>query len=199
VSHDKGNTLKVTLELLQQSGYHVKYKILNAFEFGNVPQNRERIYIVAFKSKEFFDKFDFPKPIKLKNDLNKLLSDRTIDKKFFYTPENCYFYESLLKTMKNNSTLYQWRRTYVRENKSNLCPTLTANMGSGGHNIPIYLSSNGIRRITPRECFNLQGFSEKFILPSSLSSSALYAQAGNSVVVPLIKRIALQIIKAIST
>lgn len=51
------------------------------------------------------------------------------------------------------------RRYYVRENKSSLCPTLTANMGVGAHNVPIILVDNGIRKLTPREqCFNLQGF-----------------------------------------
>lgn len=95
--------------------------------------------------------------------------------------------------MKNRDTLYQWRRVYVRENKSNLCPTLTANMGTGGHNVPLFLSDHGIRKLTPKECFKLQGFPDDFILPSDMAKSHLYKQAGNSVVVPVVERIATNI------
>jgi len=53
---------------------------------------------------------------------------------------------------KKIDTVYQWRRKYVRENKSNVCPTLTANMGMSGHNVPLILTDKGIRKLTPREC-----------------------------------------------
>ena len=79
------------------------------------------------------------------------------------------------------------RRQYVRENKSNLCPTMTANMGGGGHNVPLLKDQNGIRKLTPRECFNLQGFPANYKLPSTLSDSALYKLAGNAVSVPVVK------------
>ena len=99
--------------------------------------------------------------------------------------------------MKNKDTIYQWRRVYVRENKSNLVPTLTANMGTGGHNVPLILSNDGrIRKLTPRECFNVQGYPKKFKLPEQ-SNTRLYKQAGNSVVVPVINRIAEKINEAI--
>jgi DNA (cytosine-5)-methyltransferase 1 len=77
----------------------------------------------------------------------------------------------------------------VRKNKSNVCPTLTANLGTGGHNVPLIFTKQGIRKLTPRECFNLQGFPLTFKLPD-LANCHLYKQAGNSVVVPLVKRIA---------
>ena len=78
----------------------------------------------------------------------------------------------------------------MRENNSNLCPTLTANMGTGGHNVPLILTDDGIRKLTPRECFNFQGFPKSFKLPSTLANSHLYKQAGNSVSVPLITKLA---------
>lgn len=93
-------------------------------------------------------------------------------------------------------TIYQWRRKYVRENKSNVCPTLTANMGTGGHNVPLIKTEEGIRKLTPRECFNFQGYPTDFTLPK-IANSHLYKQAGNSVVVPVINRIAENIIKAL--
>ena len=92
--------------------------------------------------------------------------------------------------MKSQDTVYQWRRTYVRENKNNVCPTLTANMGTGGHNVPLILSDTGIRKLTPKECFNIQGFPLDFKLPQDTANTHLYKQAGNSVVVPVISRIA---------
>ena len=90
----------------------------------------------------------------------------------------------------SKNTLYQWRRVYVRENKSDMCPTLTANMGTGGHNVPLIRDNYGIRKLTPRECFNFQGFPlHKYKLPE-MANSHLYKQAGNAVTVPLIKRLA---------
>ena len=79
-----------------------------------------------------------------------------------------------------------------------MCPTLTANMGTGGHNVPIILDNYGIRKLTPRECFNLQGFPKNFSLPESVGQSQLYKQAGNSVTVDLIKKIAVLIKKTLS-
>jgi DNA (cytosine-5)-methyltransferase 1 len=70
-------------------------------------------------------------------------------------------------------------------------------MGTGGHNVPLVLTKHGIRKLTPRECFNLMGFPKTFKLPTELANSQLYKQAGNAVVVPVIKRIAVQIMKAI--
>ena len=84
----------------------------------------------------------------------------------------------------------------MRENKNNVCPTLTANMGGGGHNVPIILDDKGIRKLTPRECFNLQGFPFDYKLPL-LSSSKLYSLAGNAVSVPVVSLIANRIFKDI--
>ena len=99
-------------------------------------------------------------------------------------------FNDLLKTVKSENTVYQWRRVYVRENQSNLCPTLTANMGTGGHNVPLVKVRDGIRKLTPRECFNFQGFPQSFKLPEGTADSHLYKQAGNSVTVPVINRLA---------
>ena len=104
----------------------------------------------------------------------------------FYYRQDKYMYPELRKTMKSKDTLYQWRRQYVRENKNNRCPTLTANMGTGGHNVPLVLTDEGYRKLTPRECFNFQGFPKSFQLPKEMANSHLYKQAGNAVSVPLI-------------
>lgn len=198
VGHDNGNTFRVILDCLNQNGYKVKYQVLNACDFGNIPQNRERIYIIAFLDEEIAKRFYFPVPVPLKTKLHDVIDfENQVDEKYYYNERSCSFYEQLKEDMTKEDTIYQWRRIYVRENKSNLCPTLTANMGTGGHNVPLVFTKTGIRKLTPRECFNLQGFDSKFILPESLSNTRLYKQAGNSVVVPVIERIAKEIKKAI--
>ena len=198
VSHDGGNTFQVILESLKLNGYFTSWKILNAKDYGNIPQTRERIYIVAFKSKKAFEKFSFPERITLRSKLSDFINfDRKVDEKYYYR-EDRPMYKTLSLEIKSSETLYQWRRHYVRENKSQLSPTLTANMGTGGHNVPLILTKFGIRKLTPRECFNLMGFPKNFILPEKLPDSQLYKQAGNAVVVPVIKAIAQQIAKALN-
>lgn len=198
VSHDNGNTFRVICEELDSLGYRYIQQVMNACEYGNVPQNRERIYIVAFRDIQDYANFKMPLPIPLSNTIKNVIDfDKDVDKKYYYSADNCSFYEQLKTEMKTSNTIYQWRRVYVRENKSNLVPTLTANMGTGGHNVPLILSTTGkIRKLTPQECFNVQGFPKTFKLPKQ-ANGRLYKQAGNSVVVPVINRIAVAISEAI--
>lgn len=114
----------------------------------------------------------------------------------YYTRDKNSFYPILEEFITKENTVYQWRRKYVRENKSGLCPTLTANMGTGGNNVPLIKTDKGIRKLTPRECFNFQGFPRTYNLPN-IANSHLYKQAGNSVSVPVIKKIANNILIAI--
>jgi DNA (cytosine-5)-methyltransferase 1 len=71
-------------------------------------------------------------------------------------------------------------------------------MGTGGHNVPLVLTQHGIRKLTPKECFNLMGFPKSFKLPKDMALSHLYKQAGNAVVVPVIERIARNILASIN-
>lgn len=183
VGHDKGRTFKVILETLKELGYSVNYQVLNAKDYG-VPQNRERIYIVAFL--EDGKSFEFPKQMNLNKKIHDCL-EISVDEKYYYN--NKLIYEKIKNEIKSTDTIYQWRRQYVRENKNNVCPTLTANMGTGGHNVPLILDKNGIRKLTPRECLNFQGYPKEYMLPKVVDSQ-LYKQAGNSVVVTVIEEIA---------
>lgn len=200
VGHDNGNTFAVILDELEKEGYSVKYKVLNAMEYGNIPQNRERIYIVAFRDKDEYRNFDFPNPIPLKKKLSDIIDfNRKLEDKYYYT-EGKYkgdIYEQLVEAMDDKNAIYQWRRKYVRKNKSGVVPTLTANQGEGGHNVCLVLTKYGIRKMTPHECFNTQGFPKSFKLPKNMSDSKLYKQAGNSVCVSVINRIAEEIKKAV--
>jgi DNA (cytosine-5)-methyltransferase 1 len=191
-SHDGGNTFKVIEETLRELGYHVKAKVLNSMEYGDIPQNRERIYIVGFKDIETAEQFEFPQPVKRTKTIKDIL-DEEVPEKYYYNDKPLF--ERLKEGVKEEGVVYQWRRQYVRENKSGVCPTLTANMGMGGHNVPIIKDKKGIRKLTPRECFRIQGFPEDYKLPP-IADSALYKQAGNSVSVTVLEAVARQMIRA---
>lgn len=199
VSHDKGKTFKIITEILEKKlQYKVSFKILNSMTHSNVPQNRERIFIVAFDPKqvENYIDFKFPSEIPLTKTIHDIIDKEKQDDKFYYSKEHKY-YPELEKIMTNRDTVYQWRRVYVRENKSNVCPTLTANMGTGGHNVPLIIDDFGFRKLTPKECFAFQGYPmDKYIFPQ-IANSKLYMQAGNSVTTPLIERIGKEIIKVL--
>jgi DNA (cytosine-5)-methyltransferase 1 len=197
VSHDKGNTFKTIIDILENKlRYKVYSKILNTMTHANVPQNRERIFIVAFDPKQVKNHadFKFPSEIKLTKTIHDILEKGKQPDNLYYKEDHPY-YPELNKAMTSKNTVYQWRRVYARENKSNVCPTLTANMGTGGHNVPLILDDYGIRKLTPKECFAFQGYPmDKYILPN-IANSKLYMQAGNSVTTSLIERIGNEITK----
>ena len=201
VGHDKGNTMKVIQETIEKDlGYSFIPFVLNACTHGNIPQNRERIYIVGFKgeagSEELEDSktsnFEIPNKLKFTKVIADILHSDEQEQRFYY-PEGHQYYKELDENMISRKTIYQWRRVYVRENKSNLCPTLTANMGTGGHNVPLIRDDFGIRKLTPEECISFQGFPNKFMFPKAMAVSHCYKQAGNSVVVPVVERVAKEI------
>lgn len=196
VSHNDGKTFKTVLRSLQKQGYHISCNILNTSTVTNIPQNRERIYIVAVKSKKVFDNFnlDFKTvPEFKKKTVKDMLSTVKVDPKYYYDDPTNKTHTSVMKSVKNKNTVYQFRRVYVRENKNDECPTLTANMGSGGHNVPLIKDRWGVRKLTPRECFNFQGFPKSWKL-SNLSDAKLYKLAGNAVSVPVVKLIAKRLV-----
>jgi DNA (cytosine-5)-methyltransferase 1 len=217
ISHDQGKTIQKIEHTLKNLGYHVGKKVLNSKIHANIPQNRERTFIVGFRedlniivedanhTTDLFSKvnvdskiFRFPKAIPLDQKIHDCL-EKEIDPKYYYAKTHQY-YQILSEFMKSKDTLYQWRRVYARENKDCVCPTLTANMGEGGHNVPLVLVDDTkdhkkIRKLTPRECFNFQGFPKTFKFPKGMSDSKLYKQAGNSVTTLLIGRIAQEILQ----
>ena len=198
VSHDNGKTFNIMKDALMQEGYYIKYKVLNSMEFGNVPQNRERIYVVGFIDEDESYRFKFPEPVKLTKSIGDIVNKEIkADERYYYTSSSKY-YNDLKETITKEDTIYQLRRVYIRENKSSVCPTLTANMGTGGHNVPLIKDKYGIRKLTPRECLLFQGFPKEYKIPQKLSNGQLYKQAGNSVSVPVIKRIAENMISVMS-
>ena len=187
LSHDEGRTFQTIQSNIEKRGYHIRYKILNTSTITDIPHHRERIYIVCIKSKQVFDAFNLDFPAVDKKKISEFL-EPTVPSKYYYTDKSSTW-ELVKNSVVKRDTIYQYRRVYVRENKSSECPTLTANMGSGGHNVPLLLDDHGIRKLTPRECFNLQGFPSTYKLPT-MSDSNLYKLAGNAVSVPVVTLIA---------
>lgn len=199
VSHDHGTTFDIITRVLKEElDYEVYTQVLDSRNYANVPQTRERIFIVGFhkeKVKDYFD-FTFPERTPLTKTIHEILEHERQEDKYYYPPSHMYF-AKMNEAIKNPNTIYQWRRTYVRENKSNACPTLTANMGTGGHNVPLVRDAYGIRKLTPRECARFQGFPDSHVFPKELSDRKKYYQIGNSVTVSLVERIAEQIIQVL--
>jgi DNA (cytosine-5)-methyltransferase 1 len=194
-THDRGLTFEVIQKKIKSTGYVIRATVLNTAHYSDIPQNRERIYIVCFKDAKIAKRFEFPERVVCRRSVRSLLETNVSDA-FSYAKTK--FYDQLKTEITDLDTVYQWRRMYVRKNKSGLCPTLTANMGTGGHNVPLVLDEkNGIRKLTPRECARLQGFPDDYRFPESLPNSVLYKQIGNSVSVPVVRAIAEKIMKAL--
>ena len=186
-SHDKGNTFRIIQTELEKIGYYIKYQIIDTCKISHIPQHRERIYIIGFLDKSKYDDFQFDFK-EIENKPIHTFLDTDVPDKYYYTNKLKVFEEIKKHVTKSidTNTVYQYRRYYVRENKSNCCPTLTANMGGGGHNVPIIKDEKGIRKLTPRECFNLQGFPASFNLPN-VSDTRLYKLSGNAVSIPVVE------------
>jgi DNA (cytosine-5)-methyltransferase 1 len=200
-THDNGKTMKVIEESLRERNYSFQAKVLNTKDYGNIPHNRERIFMVAFDKnviKNPESLFEFPKEEKLTKTIKDVISKEKVEDNFYYGIDK-YMYAMLEETMKSEDTVYQFRRQYVRENKSNVCPTLTANMGTGGHNVPLIKTKYGFRKLTPRECLRFQGFPDTFKIPTEISNSSVYKQSGNSVSVPVIQAVSKKIMEVLNT
>lgn len=195
LSHDNGRTYPIIKERLSALGYHLDEKVYNSLEFG-VPQNRERVYIVGFRSAETMAAFKWPEPPGRGDVQVQDLLDIEVDPIHYY--EGKPLYDRIKNDVISDSTVYQYRRNYVRANAKGVSPTLMANMGMGGHNVPIIKDGKGIRRLTPSECARLQGF-QNLKIPQGISFHRIYRQLGNSVTVPVINAVAEAMISALDS
>ena len=232
-AHDNGRTYKVIKQKLEDCGYKIFEKVLNTMDYSDLPQNRERIYIIGLSNEkdiELFNIFDEDvlsnlrknktseeKVSEIKKVINYDLTKNDAEK-YYYTktkyPNYFVSLDEFEKSKKENRInldeqvdemyqFYQCRRgMYVRKNKSGVCPTLTANMGTGGHNVPLIKVKDGIRKLTPTETFKLQGFpvGNGYELPKEINGkkypeSQLYKQAGNAVSVPVITTLSEEILE----
>ena len=188
MEHDNGKTFLVIYNALAQFGYSVKYKVINATDV-NIPQNRARIFIVAFRDIEDCDKFSFPQYTPLEATIDDVI-DRSIkhDDIYYYSSESRYFKELNAKIV-DKTGIYRIDDSGIATRKWEICPTLKANMGTYHDRVPIIRDDFGIRMLTPMECLDFQGYPKKYTF-KGVSLKSAYKQCGNTVCVPIIKSIA---------
>jgi DNA (cytosine-5)-methyltransferase 1 len=190
VGHDGGRTLEVILRTLREDlGYYVpEPKVLNSWDYG-VPQNRERIFIVGFDKE---NDFEFPDKKDHSGDLWEIL-DENVDSRYdVQGPFNPYNSEEYMDI--EPGFVYQKRFNYVRKHSNpKRSPTLVTGMTP-----TIIRQGDRVRRLTPAECFRIQGFKD-FKIPPELGDTQLYKQAGNSVSVPVIKAVAEEMWKTLNS
>lgn len=188
MEHDNGKTFLVIYNALAQFGYSVKYKVINATDV-NIPQNRARIFIVAFRDIEDCDKFSFPQYTPLEATIDDVI-DRSIkhDDIYYYGSESRYFKELNAKIV-DKTGIYRIDDSGIATCKWEICPTLKANMGTYHDRVPIIRDDFGIRMLTPMECLAFQGYPKKYTF-KGVSLKSAYKQCGNTVCVPIIKSIA---------
>lgn len=188
MEHDNGKTFLVIYNALAQFGYSVKYKVINATDV-NIPQNRARIFIVAFRDIEDCDKFSFPQYTPLEATIDDVI-DRSIkhDDIYYYGSESRYFKELNAKIV-DKTGIYRIDDSGIATRKWEICPTLKANMGTYHDRVPIIRDDFGIRMLTPMECLAFQGYPKKYTF-KGVSLKSAYKQCGNTVCVPIIKSIA---------
>lgn len=191
MEHDNGKTFLVIYNALAQFGYSVKYKVINATDV-NIPQNRARIFIVAFRDIEDCDKFSFPQYTPLETTIDDVI-DRSIkhDDIYYYGSESRYF-KKLNAKIVDKTGIYRIDDSGIATRKWEICPTLKANMGTYHDRVPIIRDDFGIRMLTPMECLAFQGYPKKYIF-KGVSLKSAYKQCGNTVCVPIIKSIAVKL------
>lgn len=181
VTHDRGRTFSVMMQRLKKLGYHVKWQILNALNFG-LPQKRERVIIVGFQAEDAWHQFDFYFP-KKKYDLCEVLEpDEDVDSSLFASSE---IVEKRREKVKGKKVTFP---SIWHENKSGNVSVLDyacALRTGASYN---YLLVNGIRRPSSRELLRLQGFPDSFKIV--VSHQEVRRQTGNSVPVPMIRAVA---------
>ncbi len=185
--HDKGNTFKVILKTLEDLGYKVFHRLYNARDFG-VPQNRVRIYIIAFKDDV---DFKFPEEPKIPTKLGDIL-EKKVDSKYTLSDKLWAGHQRRKKEHAEKGNGFGFS---LFNEKSEYTSTISARYYKDGSEILIEQKGKNPRKLTPREAARLQGFPDNFVLPNS--DMQMYKQFGNSVAVPVIKVLAKQIIKTL--
>jgi DNA (cytosine-5)-methyltransferase 1 len=198
LAHSHGRVFSKIDNDLKAAGYWVlpqNVKRLNTRIHTDIPQNRERVFIVALSTKDFRGgSFHFPEPVAALRPISEFLDlKERADDYYYFDVANNRFGAMLMRQAEqgHRNSVYQLRRSYVREHKT-FVPALTANMGDGGHNVPVILDNWGLRKMTPIECARLQGYGPPdFGFPEDLTRPQALKQIGNSVTLPLVEKLAL--------
>ena len=198
VNHDRGRTFKIIKNILEELGYRVFYKVLNSKDFG-VPQNRERIYIVAFRTDIAPLSFSFPDSSGTSTFIKDIIEEHEVSSKYYLSTT---YLESLRRHKERHMSKGNVFGYEIRDNDSVAGAIVCGGMGRERNLIvdnrltdfkPVThikgeVNKEFIRKMTPREWARLQGFPDKFKFV--VADTHLYKQFGNSVTVPVIKAIA---------
>ncbi len=197
LTHDKGNTWKVMQNIFNKLGYHYKWQILNAKDYG-IPQGRRRLYVVGFKNKKDYDKFEFPKQKKLEYTMQDFLVDNTkdgnlvsknakliISEKKGEKVEDKYFLSDKLKKY----VLSPGTKNFMHPEAEINLPIARALLSTQGNthraSVNNYVTTDGkIRALTIRETHRLMGFPDDYKIV--VSKAQAYKQSGNSIVVDVL-------------
>jgi DNA (cytosine-5)-methyltransferase 1 len=193
VEHDNGRTFLVIYNSLAQFGYAVRYRVMDSHVYGNIPQPRSRIYVVAFLDYGMCDAFSFPEPIDLKVGINDIVNRGEKKHSVYYYSADSAVIKKYGSQITDRNYIYRVSDKGLIRVRNHYCPTLTANMGTYPDRVPIVCDNYGIRKLTHRECLDFQGFPVEYSFPKTITIDDAYKQVGNSVCVPVIRRIAEQI------
>ncbi|WP_268544024.1 DNA (cytosine-5-)-methyltransferase [Candidatus Nitrosotenuis cloacae] len=186
-SHDGGNTFRVILKALREElGYDVHYKVIDASR--QVPQHRERIFIVGFDSPT---NFEFPELEDKRPRLEYILEKR-VGRKYTLTDGTWNSLQRHLEKHREKGNGFG----YSLADKKSITKTLSARYYKDGAEILIPQKGRNPRKLTPRECARLMGFPETFKIV--VSDNQAYRQFGNAVVVPVVERIADSIVTCLN-
>lgn len=198
-THDEGRTLAVVKSTMEELGYQFNAKVLNAVDYG-VPQKRERIYMVCFRSDLEVSKFKFPKSFELTRHVEDyLLEDENLVKDLYVNRPDMY-YNNMEDNQYSNKSIRlgtvnkggQGERIYSTKG---IAITLSAYGGGVFAKTGGYYVNGGARKLHPRECARIMGYPDSYKIASS--SNQAYKQFGNSVVIDVLQYIAIEIGKAI--
>jgi DNA (cytosine-5-)-methyltransferase len=203
VNHDRGRTFKVIKEILEELGYVVFYKVLNSKNFG-VPQNRERIYIVAFRKDIAPKTFEFPEKTDDTKVIKDIVDEHEVSPKYYLSTA---YLESLKKHKERHASKGNGFGYEIRSTDSVAGAIVCGGMGRERNLIidnrltnftPVThikgeINREFVRKMTPLEWARLQGFPNDFKFV--VADTHLYKQFGNTVTVPVIRAIAEKIKK----
>lgn len=192
ISHDRGNTFKIIKKTLEELGYCVYFQIMNGKHF--VPQNRERILIVGFR-KDIYrgeENFKFPQLPESNRVIKEILED-CIDNKYTLSDKLWNYLQAYADKHKAKGNGFGFGLADL----NGISRTISARYYKDGSEILIPQTGSNPRRLTPRECARLQGFPDSFIIP--VSDNQAYRQFGNSVTVPLIQSVGLNLVNSLFT
>ena len=196
--HDKGRTFQVIRNAFQSIGYQVFWKVLNSKDFG-VPQNRERIYIVAFRDDLNVGEFKFPEPLEKKVCIEDILDEAPVPSKYYLSD---VYVDTLVRHRARHEAMGHGFGYEIRDLDGIAGAIVCGGMGRERNlikdarehslipttHIKGEINKDNIRKMTPREWARLQGFPDSYKL--ELSDTHLYKQFGNSVTVNVIEAIA---------